>query len=49
MEGMEDLKQVLLTRLNSMDEKFGALEKLHGHLEEIDSKLNKHAEALEQM
>ena len=49
MEGMEDLKTTLLSRLGSMEEKFGALEKMQSHLEGIDGKLNKHAETLEQM
>lgn len=46
---MEDLKEALLARFNTMEAKLESMDKLRDHLTEIDSKLGNYAEALEQM
>ena len=49
LTAMDELTKTLLTRFDAVDVKIGVLEKVQAHLEEIDSKLLKHADTLEQM
>jgi hypothetical protein len=49
LEAMDDLKAAMFARFDAMDAKFGTLQQVQTHLEEMDLKLVKHAETTEQM
>jgi hypothetical protein len=49
LEKMEELREMMKQRFDVMDSKFEAVEKLQTQLAEMDLKMGKHAQALEQM
>jgi hypothetical protein len=46
---MEELKKMIQARFDTMDSKFEAMAKVQTQLEEMDLKMGKHAQILEQM
>lgn len=49
LDNMEELKKMIQARFDTMDSKFEAMAKVQTQLEEMDLKMGKHAQILEQM
>jgi uncharacterized coiled-coil protein SlyX len=49
LEAMDELKAAMFARFDDVDSKFGTLQQVQTRLEEMDLKLVKHAETMEQM
>jgi hypothetical protein len=49
LDAMDELKAMMLARFDAMDVKFGALQQVQMHLDEMDLKLVKQAKTMEQV